>query len=366
MTLMLALFALAFSLVSGVSSPSAEAASGKPIAAYTSPERIQFVSYSKHWNQAKLKALYAELLKNMHGEELDYLSKVVLSAEDSENELGVANMSYSWTEDDQSDIMMDEPTEIILYGANENRTVESMSTTLSHEYGHHFTYYWMIHKEHKLPTDPTTRWAAIRGIKGYPVLFTDDGSDPDYTHYWDPGEIMADDYMALFGSPTAKLSMVNSLRTKDGIGFYGEIENEEIPSVMTLGAVRRYWLNLSGLKDPKPLVFKEPKLTKIQALESEDGEIDHRLTFEAGSATREVAARLKYSVYWTTEEDEEEIFDFTDMTTGKLSIVIPGGLPEAELSFKVYAYDPATKQYVYARPITYDLTDPELPVRVGR
>jgi hypothetical protein len=239
-----------------------------------------------------------------------------------------------------------------------------MSSTLSHEYGHHFTYYWLIAKEHKLPSDSTTKWASLRGAERYPVLFSEDTSDPEYTHYWDPGEIMADDYMALFGSPNAKLSMVNSLRAEDGNGFYGEIENETLPSAMTLASVRNYWLKLSGLKDPLPLVFKEPKLTKIQAVESEDGGIDHKLTYEAGSANSTVAQRLQYSVYWSYEDDGEETFDYTEMTTGKRSITVSGGLPEAGLTLTVYAYDPKTKQYVYARPVTYDLLDPENPVKI--
>ncbi|QMV41489.1 hypothetical protein [Cohnella cholangitidis] len=364
---MLALIAMIMGLVSGFSSSSAWAASGNPVATYLSPEKIEFVSYSKKWNQKKLKALYVELMKNTHGEELRYLGKVVLSPEEKEDELGVANMGYSWTEDDLSDIEMDEPTEIILYDADNLSTVESLSTTLSHEYGHHFTYYWLIKKEHKLPSDSTTKWAAIRGIQNYPVLFTEDTSDPEYTHYWDPGEIMADDYMAMFGSPTAKLSMVKSHQSQEGRGFYGEIENESLPPATTLASVRSYWLKLSGIKDPLPLVFKEPKLTKIQAVESGEEEegIDHKLTFEAGSAAPAVAGRLQYSVYWTYEDEGEETFDYTDLTTGKRYLVVPGGLPETELTLTVYAYDPKTRQYVYARPVTYDLSDPEDPILVN-
>lgn len=363
LSLALTVVALATGLFVGVCGTSAEAVAGKPVASYVSPERIQFVSYSKQWDQRKLKALYSELMKNMHGEELAYLGKVILSNESNDEEMGVANMSYSWTEDDLSDIVMDEPTEIVLYGADQLTTVESMATTLSHEYGHHFTYYWLLKKEHKLPSDPTTKWTSIRGIKGQPVVFTDDVEDPDYSHYWDAGEIMADDYMALFGSPTAKLSMVNSLQTENGMGFYGEIENEELPPVTTLAAVRSYWLKLSGIKDPLPLVFKEPKLQRIETVKKKDGSVDHKLIFGAGSANADVASRLQYSVYW--ENEEEELFDFTDMQTGKQSIVVRGGLPETELTIKVYAYDPKTKQYVYARPIVYDLSNPYAPALVS-
>lgn len=205
--------------------PTAGAASGKPVATYASPERIQFVSYSKSWSQAKLKALYGELLRNLHGQELAYLSMVVLYPESKEGEAGYADLSYSWTEDDRSDIVMDKGTTIVLYDANRLNTVESLSATLSHEYGHHFTHYWLIKKERKLPSSPDTKWASLRGIKNDPVLFSEDGSEPGYTHMWDAIEIMADDYLALFGSSTAKQTMANSLKRDDGLGFYGEIEN---------------------------------------------------------------------------------------------------------------------------------------------
>lgn len=348
----------------GAWSAEALAAAAKPLATYVSPEAIKFVSYSKSWNEAKLKALYQDLMKNLHGEELAYLGQVVLSAENKEGEAGVAHIAYSWTEDDMSDMTMDKGTEIVLYNANKHTTVESMSSTLSHEYGHHFTHYWLIKKESKLPSDPTTRWASVRSIKGYPVLFTDDPEDPDYTHYWDAGEIMADDYMALFGSPTAKKTMVSSLGEDDGFGFYGEIENEQIPSVMTLPAVRGYWLKLSGLKDPQPLSYKEPKLTQVQAVKAKNGKYDHKFTYQAASADPEVAKRLQYIVFWA-EDGEEPIVDYTELTTGKLTIVVPGGLPKAKLTITVYAYDPKTTQFIYARPVTYNFTKTAAPVKAA-
>ncbi|MDG0809068.1 hypothetical protein [Cohnella rhizosphaerae] len=129
---------LVVATVGGAWGPTAGAAAGKPVATFMSPERIQFVSYSKSWNQAKLKALYGELMRNLHGQELAYLGKVVLSPESKEGEAGYADLSYSWTEDDRSDIVMDKGTEIVLYDANRLNTVESLSATLSHEYGHLF------------------------------------------------------------------------------------------------------------------------------------------------------------------------------------------------------------------------------------
>jgi len=179
---------LAVTVMGGEGADPAGAASAAAYATYVSPEKIAFVSYSRSWNQAKLKALYVDLLRNLHGEELAYLGKVVLSAEDKEGEAGVAHIKYSWTKDDGSDIVMEKGTEIVLYGANRLTTVAELSATLSHEYGHHFTHYWLIKKERKLPSDPRTKWASIRGIKGKPVVFTEDASEPGYSHKWDAGD----------------------------------------------------------------------------------------------------------------------------------------------------------------------------------
>ncbi len=339
--------------------PSVDAAGKKPVATYVSPERIQFVSYSKSWTQAKLKTLYADLMRNLHGEELAYLGKVILSPEQKDDEAGVASMYYSWSEDDMSDIVMDQGTEITLYDADRLKTVESLSATLSHEYGHHFTHYWLIKKERKLPSSPDTKWASLRGIKNYPVVFSEDGSEPGYTHKWDSAEIMADDYMALFGSPTAKQAMANSFKQDDGLGFYGEIENTTIPSAMTLQAVRSYWLKLSGLKDPQPLVLKEPKLTGVQAVSDGSGGYNYKLTFAAASGTSEVARRLQYIVYWTEAGDDTWI-DFTTLKTGT-SVVVSGDRLASELTLTVYAFDPKTKAFVYARPVNYDFSNASKP-----
>ncbi|MBO9596537.1 MAG: hypothetical protein J7559_01760 [Cohnella sp.] len=360
---MVLLAILVVAAIGGSRVPNADAAAGKPVATYLSPERIQFVSYSKSWNQAKLKSLYAELMRNLHGEELAYLGKVVLSPEQKEEEAGVASMAYSWSEDDMSDIVMDKGTEIVLYDADRLKTVESLSSTLSHEYGHHFTHYWLIKKESKLPSNPDTKWASLRGIKDYPVVFSEDGSEPGYTHAWDAAEIMADDYMALFGSPAAKQVMADSLRKDGGLGFYGEIENTAIPSAMTLQAVRSYWLKLSGLKDPQPLVLKEPKLTGVQAVADGSGGYDYKLTFAAASAAPDVARRLQYIVYWTEEGDESWI-DFSPLKTGT-SLVVSGDRLASELTLTVYAFDPKTKGFVYARPVKVDFSNAAKPVKAA-
>ncbi|MDG0794051.1 hypothetical protein OMP38_26910 [Cohnella ginsengisoli] len=134
--------------------------------------------------------------------------------------------------------------------------------------------------------------------------------------------------------------------------------------VTSLQAVRSYWLKLSGLKDPQPIVFKEPKLTGVQAVPDGSGEYQYKLTYAAASTTPEVARRLQYIVYWTDEGDDSWI-DFSSLKTGATSMVISGDLPASELTLTVYAFDPKTKQYVYARPVKYDFSNAARPFKVA-
>lgn len=97
-------------------------------AAYRSPEGIHFVSYSTLWNEQKLKELYESLLKCEHGEELSTLKQVILDPGPSEGKSGSRVGSYN------------ADTQVIrLFEVDTTPVVR----TLIHEYGHHFTYYWL-------------------------------------------------------------------------------------------------------------------------------------------------------------------------------------------------------------------------------
>ncbi len=54
---------------------------------------IAFISYSDKWDEDKLKALSEELLKNKHGEEIEYLAKVKVMAESSSDASGFQETS---------------------------------------------------------------------------------------------------------------------------------------------------------------------------------------------------------------------------------------------------------------------------------
>ena len=57
---------------------------GEGLSEYISPEEIHFVSWSKAWDEAKLRELYEELLRNRHGEELNTLERVTVYAQEDD------------------------------------------------------------------------------------------------------------------------------------------------------------------------------------------------------------------------------------------------------------------------------------------
>lgn len=179
------------------------------LASYSSPEGILFKSYSKEWGEEKLLALYEELLKNKHGEEINSLIEVnVFAQEDyyalayhqSDTEMGKLTVRFpaiprSFKVEYARNIGI-----IALYGGDKNTTVESMARSLSHEYGHHYTKYYMLNGEEDLSE---SEYVKKRGLDDERVRYIRDSSS-DYidAHQWYLAEIAAEDYIALMGSPT--------------------------------------------------------------------------------------------------------------------------------------------------------------------
>lgn len=81
-----------------------------------------------------------------------------------------------------------------------------MAKTLSHEYGHHFVSYYMFDDLMDADADVET-YIRIRGLPEDKVLNrSDNADDAQYLdmHYWYVGEIAAEDYVLLMGSPATR------------------------------------------------------------------------------------------------------------------------------------------------------------------
>ncbi|GAA4857147.1 hypothetical protein GCM10023310_40340 [Paenibacillus vulneris] len=219
----------------------------EPAFTYISPEGIRFQSYSTKWDLDKLKGLYEMLLHCEHGEELAELKQVALYPDRSVGKSGYRVGYYNIKN-----------KSIDLYEVD----ALPIERTLIHEYGHHFTYYWLQKKEGIYPSQLTeaSQWSQIRRLDGFPIRWA--GTTLPYSHKWDPEEIMAEDYVLLFGIDSRPLPD----RPSDVVNWLRH-ENDYIPSVLSIPAVRSYWQTAAGLP-PKP-ALKMPVLQQWELVKDE-------------------------------------------------------------------------------------------------
>ena len=182
----------------------------KALYSFTAPEGFIFKSYSKTWTEDKLIELYAELKLNKHGEEMDFLSEIVIYPEEDSSALATHQEDIVTTDvmfhfpalPNDFTVPINRTTGIInLYGGNVNKTIESMAVSLSHEYGHHYTFYHMFDRD----TEVESEYVKVRGLPKDKVY----SMDNDYRLYeseyvWFVAEIAANDYVLLMGSPTTR------------------------------------------------------------------------------------------------------------------------------------------------------------------
>ncbi|AKS39551.1 MULTISPECIES: S-layer homology domain-containing protein [Anoxybacillus] len=204
------------------------------IARYKGTSGVTFESYSTYWNETKLAQLEQELLKNKHGAELSLLGSVKIFPDypAGQNVLGQYFAQYQVS----PKLSLLPNRYIHLYGGNEWTTVEEMATTLAHEYGHHFTYYYLLNKEQRRPNEwLQSQYAAARELFRYPTVHADGSGE----YEWYMPEILAEDYVQLFGSPHA---------------LKGHMQmNAHLPTPFELQALQTYWKNqLGATYEPMP------------------------------------------------------------------------------------------------------------------
>ncbi len=198
------------------------------IASYKGTSRVTIESYSPKWRTTEqLKALEAELLKNKHGAELSLLGKIMIFPD---YPAGANVLGQYFAEYQTGKTLSLLPNRVIhLYGGNDFTTVEQMATTLAHEYGHHFTYYYLINREHLPPSEwLRSKYAVARELSRYPSVHVD-GSG---AYEWSLPEILAEDYVQLFGS---------SLALKGHMQM-----NTALPTPFELPSVESYWRERLG------------------------------------------------------------------------------------------------------------------------
>ncbi|MBD8067685.1 hypothetical protein [Bacillus sp. PS06] len=152
-------------------------------AKYTSPENIHFLSYTENWDEQKLQELYQELILNTHGEEINLLQEVRVRGDAKPSDSNTRGQYHSLT------------NTITLFHGDMYLEPTDFRETLSHEYGHHFSYHYFPEQHF-----PTSNWANLRGLGDMPVRWDAFWNYSTTSHKWYPQEIMADDYVLLYGA----------------------------------------------------------------------------------------------------------------------------------------------------------------------
>jgi len=272
------------------------ALAGEPLASYTGPAGVTVKSFSRAWTDREaLKKVYEELTANTHGEELAYLGSVnIYDGYPMGN--GVAGLYrgyYSfWTDGRKK---YSKASSIELYGGNDKTTVEQLAKTMAHEYGHHFTNYYLWMKEGKSFDDWTeTGYAKVRGLLEDKRVVAQSNQ-----HQWNVEEIAAEDYVQLFGSPLARKSKIfeNQYGRFDNQIFnLSPQENLELPLAAQVRGLEEYWLGLSGIKAEANAAPVPPVLALVGTGNARGGHLE--LNFRWTKALDDNSPSLEYTLVY--------------------------------------------------------------------
>ncbi len=283
--------------------PNAAAASNI-YGSYTAPDGFQVVSYAQEWaDVSKLKGVYEELLKNTHGEEFKLLRRIDIHPGSDPQGMSAAGRWFGrWEIKNGIPILLGN-SHIDIYNGSSYTSVPEIARTLSHEYGHHFTYYYYF-KTEKRPWEQwrNTGLASARNLK-----YNMNVSTELVPHKWIIQEIAAEDYVQLLGSPTAKESYdFQDIGERIGNGeihydtnifnFHPQ-ENYEIPLASNLPGLKQYWLKASGLQNQSGEAPSQTslKLEQIKTFRHIDTP-QYRFTWD--SSTDDKTANLEYTLVW--------------------------------------------------------------------
>lgn len=246
------------------------------IAKYVSPEGIEFISRSEEWDENDLELLYKELLRNKHGEELYHLYNVIIYPQRDDRAAATHQnssrryyvpFSHPVLPEDYREYFSRSIGTITLYNGDGITTTDGMADSLSHEYGHHFTRYYMLKSNGDELYD--TEYAKLRGLtrdNSYADISV--GEDFYYeNHYKFILEIAAEDYVTLMGSPASreivdyKDSMENLYTDGDNVQYTSRCcavqENLTIPMACEMEGLADYFYGFIGETAPEYDIKKE-------------------------------------------------------------------------------------------------------------
>ncbi|MCL2627996.1 MAG: hypothetical protein FWD44_04770 [Oscillospiraceae bacterium] len=244
---------------------------------FEAPEGFSIISHSREWNEDMLSLLYDELKQNAHGEEIEKLSEIVVYGHDNNEMNALATYSPGITSASffinfpafPSDFSIDFPKFagiINIYGGDTKTTIESIASSLSHEYGHHFTFYYMFDYEMREQNRLTeSTYAELRETRRFNLIGRVE-EDADYfmNRFRYLIEIAAEDYVQLMGSPATrnvvdfidvKQIAEGAQQARDGSGARNAFpqENMMIPLAAEVSGLAEYFYGYIGEQPRVPV-----------------------------------------------------------------------------------------------------------------
>lgn len=252
-----------------------------PVATYTGNIGIVVISYSNAWNsEEQLKKIYDELMSNTHGTEIEYLSTIYIYPDSKD---GVGSYYYDgYSKGKNGKYIYKYDRTIVIYNGDQYTDISQISRILSHEYGHHFTFFYLLTQENLEKNKwLDSEYAQVRGLDDYHQITYLGDQTCEYNHKWDIAEILAEDYVQLYGSPMAKSTrdyydVKERINYKTGSYFfyYHDFnllpqENLDIPLAADVKGLPEYFVELSGVSlsnNPEYLHIYSPYITQINAV----------------------------------------------------------------------------------------------------
>ncbi len=253
---------------------------GEPLQVYITDKGFKIVSFSENWStEDKLEEVYYELLNNFHSKEINTLEGIYLYPDSPEGTSGYYYEASVTSKDGKLQYGNDAYIEV--FNTDYYTDISQMAWVLSHEYGHHFTFYYLINVENKYYSEwDKTGYAQIRNLADYPKVDYGEMGKVDYSHKWDITEIAAEDYIQLFGSKLAK-SSVDYLDVSERLdmnvseyyystnsyNLYPQ-ENLELPLASEVEGLYEYWIEIAGFTSVSPSISKKPvpKITEVKSV----------------------------------------------------------------------------------------------------
>jgi len=284
---------------------------------FDAPEGFSIISHAAAWDTEMLELLYVELMRNEHGDEINMLYEIVVYPDEEEE--GSVLATYSLSIKAVSfftlfpafpvDFTIDFPQDIgriTLFGGETRTTIESMASSLSHEYGHLYSFYYMFDSE--LNADGSTGSVSLAGSE-YAFLreaarfdlITDRNQEYSFGRHRHRFiiEIAAEDYVQLMGSPTTRQivdfmdvqQIINGAehpQSMTGARNAFPQENMKIPLANEVTGLKDYFYSYI---DTEPRVPAEERLNVVPEIRQSS------VQFDLVSGTRTF---VYYTITWNT------------------------------------------------------------------